>query len=156
MIYGPGLSLESQAPNLRNFDTFGHGTFTAGIIAGHDGALTAPYAAAPASAYRGIAPDARIVSVEVATADGGTDVTQVIAAINWVVQHRNDNGMNIRVLSLSYGTNSTQASTVDPLAYAVEQAWKEGIVVVVSAGARASSSSSRRETPASRRRRRAR
>jgi serine protease AprX len=35
---------------------------------------------------------------------------------------------------LSYGTNSTQASAIDPLSYAVEQAWKAGIVVVVAAG----------------------
>ena len=134
IIYGPDLSLESQAPNLTNLDTFGHGTFMAGLIAGRDATLTVPYAQAPASAYRGMAPDARIVSVKVATADGGTDVSQVIAAIDWVVQHRNDNGMNIRVINLSYGTNSSQYYAVDPLAYAVEQAWDAGIVVVAAAG----------------------
>jgi serine protease AprX len=134
VIYGPDLSLESQAPNLTNLDTYGHGTFMAGLIAGHDDALTVPYAAAPASAYRGMAPDARIVSLKVATADGGADVSQVIAAIDWVVQHRHDNGMNIRVLNLSYGTNSTQWFGVDPLAFAVEQAWDAGIVVVAAAG----------------------
>ena len=134
IIYGPDLSLESQAPALRNLDTFGHGTFMAGLIAGKDDALTAPYASAPATAYRGMAPDARIVSLKVATADGGTDVTQVIAAIDWVVAHKTDNGMNIRVLNLSYGTNSLQGADSDPLSYAVEQAWKKGIVVVVAAG----------------------
>jgi len=134
LVYGPDLSLESQAANLRNLDTFGHGTFMAGLIAGRDTTLTAPYANAPAAVYRGMAPDARIVSLKVATADGGTDVSQVIAAIDWVIQHKNDNGMNIRVLNLSYGTNSTQAYEVDPLAYAVEQAWKKGIVVVAASG----------------------
>jgi serine protease AprX len=58
----------------------------------------------------------------------------VIAAIDWVVQHRHDNGMNIRVLNLSYGTNSTQIYGIDPLAYAVEQAWKAGVVVIAAAG----------------------
>ena len=134
IINGPDLSLESQAPHLRNLDTFGHGTFMAGLIAGKDDALTAPYALAPASAYRGMAPDARIVSLKVATADGGTDVSQVIAAIDWVVAHKNDNGMNIRVLNLSYGTNTKQAAGIDPLSFAVEQAWKKGIVVVAAAG----------------------
>ena len=81
-----------------------------------------------------MAPDARIVSVKVGVADGGTDVSQVIAAIDWVVQHRNDNGLNIRVINLSYGTNSAQDSKIDPLAYAAEQAWKAGIVVVVAGG----------------------
>ena len=125
VINGPDLSLESQNPSLQNLDTNGHGTFMAGLIAGNDG---------QPGGYRGVAPDARIVSLKVGVADGGTDVTQVIAAIDWVVQHRHDNGMNIRVLNLSYGTNSTQAYGIDPLAYAVEQAWKAGIVVVAAAG----------------------
>jgi len=122
VVYGPDLSLESQSPNLRNLDTYGHGTFMAGLIAGKD------------ATYRGMAPDARIVSLKVATADGGTDVTQMIAAIDWVVQHAQDPGLNIRVINISYGTNSAQSSTVDPLAYAAEQAWKHGIVVVAAGG----------------------
>ena len=134
IVNGPDLSLESQNPAFRYLDTNGHGTFMAGLIAGKDSTLSAPYANAPASAYRGMAPDAKIVSVKVGTADGGVDVTQVIAAIDWVVQHRNDNGLNIRVINLSYGTNSLQDSAADPLSYAVEQAWKKGIVVVAAAG----------------------
>jgi serine protease AprX len=59
----------------------------------------------------------------------------VIAAIDWVVEHRNDNTANkIRILELSYGTNGVQASTLDPLAHAVENAWRAGIVVVAAAG----------------------
>jgi serine protease AprX len=134
LVYGPDLSLESQAPNLTELDTYGHGTFMAGLIAGRDAAATAPYDGAPASAYRGVAPNARIVSIKVGTADGGTDVSQVIAAIDWVVQHAHDSGLNIRVLNLAYGTNSTQAYELDPLAFAAEQAWKHGIVVVAAAG----------------------
>ncbi len=134
VVNGPDLSLDSQSPNLTHLDTYGHGTFMAGLIAGHDPTLAAPYATAPASEYRGVAPDARIVSLKVATADGGTDVTQVIAAIDWVVQHQHDNGLNIRIINLSYGTNSRQSAGVDPLAYAAEQAWKHGIIVVTAAG----------------------
>jgi serine protease AprX len=133
VIYGPDLSLESQAPNLMNLDTYGHGTFMAGLIAGRDSNIAPPYVVAP-TAYRGMAPDARIVSVKVGTADGGVDVSQVIAAIDWVVQHKSDKGLNIRVINLAYGTNSTQSADVDPLSYAVEQAWKKGIVVVAAAG----------------------
>ena len=134
IVYGPDLSFESQSPDLTDLDTNGHGTFMAGIIAGKDGALTEPYADAPASAFRGMAPDARIVSLKVGVADGGTDVSQVIAAIDWVVQHKNDGDLNIRVINLSYGTNSAQDATVDPLAFAAERAWKAGIVVVVAGG----------------------
>ncbi len=134
IVYGPDLSLESQADAYRHLDTNGHGTFMAGLIAGRDSGLQQPYASAPASAYRGVAPDARVVSLKVGVADGGVDVSQVIAAIDWVVQHRYDNGMNIRVINLSYGTNSTQDAIFDPLSFAAEQAWKKGIVVVAAGG----------------------
>lgn len=125
IVNGPDLSLESQNPSLQYLDTNGHGTFMAGIIGGNDG---------QPDGYRGVAPDSRILSVKVGDADGGVDVSQVIAAVDWIVQHRHDNGMNIRVINLSYGTDSLQPYTVDPLAYAVEQAWKAGIVVVTAAG----------------------
>jgi serine protease AprX len=58
----------------------------------------------------------------------------VIAAIDWVVQHRNDPGLNIRVINLSYGTSGMQESAIDPLFFAVENAWKKGIVVVAAGG----------------------
>src|SRR3954454_3220945 len=130
VINGPDLSLDSQAPNLRYLDGFGHGTHMAGLIAG----VQDPSAAPGASQYTGVAPGARIVNVKAGAHDGAVDVSQVIAAIDWVVQHRNDNGMNIRVLNLSFGTDSTQSYLVDPLAYAAEVAWRKGIVVVAAGG----------------------
>jgi serine protease AprX len=134
VINGPDLSFESQAPNLAYLDTFGHGTHMAGIIAGRSAAATAGSYVNDTTRFLGMAPDAHIVSVKVADAHGAADVSQVIAAIDWVVQHRSDPGMNIRVLNLSYGTNSRQAYGPDPLGFAVEQAWKAGIVVVAAAG----------------------
>lgn len=74
------------------------------------------------------------MNVRVGAFDGGVDVSQVIAAIDWVVQHRNDNGMNIRVINLAYGTDSSLDYTDDPLSWAVEVAWRKGIVVVAAAG----------------------
>jgi len=134
IVYGPDLSFESQSDAYRNLDTNGHGTFMAGIIAGRGSGAVAGSYAGDSTDFLGVAPDARILSVKVAVADGGVDVSQVIAAIDWVVQHRTDNGMNIRVLNLSYGTDSLQAYQVDPLAFAVEQAWKAGIFVVSATG----------------------
>ena len=133
VTYGPDLSFESQDPATRNIDTFGHGTHMAGVIAGRDpgvkdGDLDKK------EKFVGVAPDADLLSVKVADRDGAVDVTQVIAAIDWVVAHRNDEGMNIRVLNLSYGTDGTQSYLIDPLAHAVENAWRAGIVVVVAAG----------------------
>lgn len=133
VINGPDLSFESQLASTRYLDGYGHGTHMAGIIAGRDAAVSAGNENDD-DYFVGMAPDARIVNMKVATADGGADVSQVIAAIDWVVQHRNDAGLNIRVINLSYGTNSSQPYTLDPLAYAVENAWRKGIVVVAAAG----------------------
>lgn len=125
VIDGPDLSFESQSESLRHLDTFGHGTHLAGIMAGRDDAD---------SQFSGMAPGARIVNVKVADAQGAVDITQVIAAIDWVVEHRHDNDMNIRIITLAYGTDGTQPYQVDPLSHAVERAWNAGIVVVVAAG----------------------
>ena len=133
VVNGPDLSYESQRAGTRYQDGFGHGTHMAGIVAGQDSDLRTGATASPFS-FGGVAPDARILNMKVATGDGGADVTGVIAAIDWVVQHRYDQGMNVRVISLAYGTTSTQGANVDPLARAVENAWKRGIVVVAAAG----------------------
>jgi serine protease AprX len=135
VINGPDLSFESQASNLTDIDTYGHGTHLAGLIAGRDSSIRPGREDEDVdNAFVGAAPGARIVSVKVAASDGATDVSQVIAAIDWVVEHRNTDGLNIRVLNLSFGTDSTQDYRLDPLAYAAEVAWLHGIVVVVSAG----------------------
>jgi serine protease AprX len=133
VVNGPDLSFESQAPNLRNQDTFGHGTHLAGIIAGRDPEATTGNENDPRY-FVGVAPDAHLVNLRVAAANGAVDVSQVIAAIEWAIAHRNDPGVNIRVLNLSFGTDSLQDPMFDPLSYAVEAAWRAGIVVVVSVG----------------------
>jgi serine protease AprX len=133
VVNGPDLSVESQSANLRNLDTFGHGTHMAGIIAGRDPEVGAGQENDPRY-FVGVAPDARLVNLRVAAADGAVDVSQVIAAIDWAITHRNDAGLNIRVINLSFGTDSLQDPALDPLSYAVEAAWRAGIVVVVSVG----------------------
>ncbi len=126
IVHGPDLSFESSSPQAAFLDTFGHGTHMAGIIAGER------------SGHEGIAPGARIVSVKVAGHDGITTVPQVVAAIDWVVEHRNGNGLNIRVLNLSLGQAGIDDHVGDPLSAAVERAWDAGIFVVVAAGNRGS------------------
>ena len=104
-------------------DSYGHGTFMAGIILGNG--------ASSAGAYVGMAPEAQLVSLKVAGRDGSSDVSKVLTAIQWAVANRDRHG--IRVINLSLGTDSTQSWTVDPFNYAVERAWDAGIVVVVAA-----------------------
>jgi serine protease AprX len=131
VVNGPDLSLDSQADNTRHLDGYGHGTHMAGLIAGRDSAVKAGKEK-DAEHFVGMAPDARIVNIKAGSSDGAVDVSQVIAGIDWVVTNRASH--NIRVLNLSYGTDSTQSPQLDPLAHAVENAWRSGIVVVVAAG----------------------
>ncbi len=132
VLVGPDLSFEGGATAVAGLDTFGHGTHLAGIIAGRTPGAD-PLHPRPGDVI-GIAPDARLVSVKIADNTGSVDVSQAIAAIDWVVQHRTSAGMNIRVLNLAYHTSGTQSPLVDPLSKAVENAWKHGIVVVVAVG----------------------
>lgn len=134
LLHGPDVSFEGLVPELAHLDTYGHGTHMAGIIAGRGAGAVAGRYSGDSADFLGMAPDARVVSLKASDAVGATDVSQIIAAVDWVAEHKNDNGLNIRVLSLSFGTDSQQLPQVDPLAHAVERAWKRGIVVVVSAG----------------------
>ncbi|MGH2757157.1 MAG: S8 family serine peptidase [Actinomycetota bacterium] len=105
-------------------DTFGHGTFMAGLVAGNG--------ASSSGKYTGAAPGANLVAIKAAGFDGSTDVSNVLAGIQWAVAFKDT--YNIRVLNLSLGTDSSQDYRLSPLNFAVERAWQAGIVVVVSAG----------------------
>jgi serine protease AprX len=113
-------------PGGNGDDAYGHGTHLAGVMVGNG--------AASGGKWRGVAPGAQLVSLKVAGPDGATDVSVVIAALQWVVTHRAQYG--IKVLNLSFGTDSVQPYAVDPLNAAVERAWAAGITVVVSSGNR--------------------
>ena len=104
-------------------DSYGHGTFVSGIIAGNG--------ASSGGKWKGVAPQAKVLSVKIAGESGASDVSTLLAAIQWVVSYKST--YNIKVLNLSLGTNSTQTYRSDPMNYAVEKAWDAGIVVVVSA-----------------------
>jgi len=105
-------------------DPGGHGSHIAGIVAGN-GTSTA-------GEYVGMAPGANIVDVRVIDADGAGRVSSVVAGIGWAIDHRQQ--YNIRVLNLSFGAPALPSYQADPMAAAIEMAWRRGLVVVVAAG----------------------
>jgi serine protease AprX len=105
-------------------DSYGHGTFVAGLIAGNG--------ASSNGAYTGEAPGAGLVSVKVAGASGQTDLATVIAGVGWTID--NSSTDNISVLNMSLGYLPIESTVIDPLDQAVEKAWESGITVVTSAG----------------------
>jgi serine protease AprX len=123
-VRGPDFSEDAYDPDLRGRDAFGHGSHMAGVIAASD----------PETGYQGIAPGARLVSVKVAGADGVTSLVRVLMALDWVRRNRTSEGLNIRVLNLSFGVDARRSYVREPLAYAAEQLWNRGIAVVAAAG----------------------
>ncbi len=105
-------------------DSYGHGTFVAGLIAG-DGASSG-------GQYSGEAPGANLVSIKVAGADGVTHLGTLISGLQWAVDHKARYG--IKVLNMSLGFQPRTSTVINPLDQAAEAAWNSGIAVVASAG----------------------
>ncbi|MGA9542798.1 MAG: S8 family peptidase, partial [Candidatus Sulfotelmatobacter sp.] len=110
-------------------DQYGHGTHVAGLIAGDGLSSTGP---AYSKTFKGIAPGASIINLRVLDQNGAGTDSEVIAAINQAISLKST--YNIRVINLSLGRAVYETYKLDPLCQAVEQAWKNGIVVVVAAG----------------------
>ena len=105
-------------------DGYGHGTHVAGMVAGNGRSSGGQNA--------GIAPGASIVSLKVLDHTGVGKTSDVIAAIEWVIQHGRHYG--IRVINLSIGHPVVESYRSDPLNLAVQKAVSRGFVVVTSAG----------------------
>lgn len=104
----------------RRTDGHGHGTFLAGLMVGDDG---------PDGAL-GVAPDAHVVDVKVADAQGRTSLDRVLAGLGAVEAMADDLG--IRVVVLALGGPADELA--DPIERALEQLWAAGLVVVVASG----------------------
>jgi serine protease AprX len=105
-------------------DSYGHGTFVAGLIAGNG--------ASSNGQYSGEASGARLVSIKVAGLAGTTHLSTLITGLQWAVDHQAQYG--IRVLNVSLGYQSSQSTVTNPLDQAVQAVWNTGITVVTSAG----------------------
>ncbi len=105
-------------------DGYGHGTFMAGLV-GADGTSSQ-------GTHQGAAPQAGVLDVRVAEADGTTSLSRVLRGLQAVAVRQR--ALNIRVVNLSLNSNSPLPRQQDPLDYALDALWHQGITVVVSAG----------------------
>lgn len=101
-------------------DGLGHGTFSAGIAAG------------AAAGHAGGAPSAGIVELDVLDNQGSGSTSDMIAALDWVQQHKAQ--FKIGVVNISVVASQNSSFMYDPLDKAVEKLWLNGVVVVASAG----------------------
>ncbi len=105
-------------------DGYGHGTHVAGIIAGSG--------LGSSGKYKGPAAGAKILSLQVLDGNGQGSMSDVMAALDWLLQY--GAYFDVRVANLSLGKPISESNTTDPLVLAVEQLWDSGIVVAVAAG----------------------
>ena len=113
------LTLTSLTPNAAG-DGRGHGTFVAGIAAGM------------ISGWGGASPTSKLVSLDVMNDKGKAMTSDVIAAADWIYQHKDEYG--IRVANFSLHAEGESSFLLDPLDKAVERLWLSGVVVVAAAG----------------------
>jgi subtilisin family serine protease len=103
-------------------DMHGHGTHVAGIIGARD----------TAEAAVGVAPGVRLFGVKVLGADGGGDMSAILAGLNYVVACKRADAQRDVVVNMSLGYESGPGATA--VDRATQTVIREGCVVCVAAG----------------------
>lgn len=106
------------------YDDNGHGTHVSGIIAGNGFSSKGK--------YMGVAPKANILGIKALNQDGGGDISDIIAAISYIVDTKDK--YNTKIINLSLGTPANSSCSKDPLCKAVKMAVDAGLIVVTAAG----------------------
>jgi len=109
---------------LSAYDDNGHGSHVAGTIAGNGYDSMGQRS--------GIAPGASLVSLKVLDANGQGSISNILAALNWIVA--NYKTYNIRVVNMSVGAQIRESYWTDPLTLGVKRLTDLGITVVCAAG----------------------
>ena len=105
------------------YDESGHGTHIAGTIGAHNNLY----------GVVGVAPSVRIHSLKVLNARGQTDITTLMAAVDYVTRAKQENPDWPIVVNLSLGVDigTTEYNILDE---AIEASINEGVIYVVAAG----------------------
>jgi subtilisin family serine protease len=120
------VNIDFTGKGIDRNDHYGHGTHVAGLLAGSD---TRDINLEP---YRGIAPNAQLLNLQVLDSKGVGSVSGVLRALDWVLA--NQARYNIRVANLSLGMPAIDSYRNDPLCRSVRKLVDAGIVVVAAAG----------------------
>jgi subtilisin family serine protease len=108
----------------RTDDVYGHGSHVATLALGGN--------SIGLGAYRGVAPDAKIISLRVLNSQGRGTTAGLLAALDWIKTNRVAH--NIRVANLSLGAVAVDSYKYDPLCRAARALVDAGVVVVAAAG----------------------
>ncbi|MGC4031879.1 MAG: S8 family serine peptidase [Tepidisphaeraceae bacterium] len=131
--FGPGFKVVGGHDFVDNdddpMDELGHGTEVAGVIAAK------PASTSTGDQYQGIAPDAKLVALRVDDADFDTPVpdSKIEAALQWVIDHREEFG--ITIVNVSYGQGFYDSPTVSTVYGDEIVALRDaGVTIVASSG----------------------
>ncbi len=128
-VGGADYSRRLAFTNVNPNDDDGHGTLCAGIALGTGADIDSD--GDGEYDYIGVAPGAGLVDVKVMDRLGTSTSTQIIAAMDWCIDHLDD--YKIRVLSASFGS-STPSDGNDAESREVNALTEHGIVVVAAVG----------------------
>src|SRR5262245_38813141 len=122
------------------YDDYGHGTHVATLIAGSGNGSERDVEffengrsrRTKLAVYKGLAPNARIISLKVLDSHGVGYTSSVLRALEFAIANREK--LKIDVVNLSLGHPIYEAPETDRLVRAVEDATRAGLIVVTAAG----------------------
>lgn len=114
----------ASANDSPRVDGFGHGTHVAGLLSGSG--------VESEDVFKGAATGAKVLALQVLDENGQGSMSDVMAALDWLLTY--GEYFDIRIVNLSLGKGISESNQTDPLVIAVENLWDAGMVVVVAAG----------------------
>lgn len=108
----------------RAYDDNGHGTHCAGILAGNGYASKGK--------YKGIAPEANILSIKVLDENGNGNTSDILSTVQWIID--NKEVYKTRIINISLGAIAQYREKRDPLVKAANRAIDNNLIVVAAVG----------------------
>lgn len=106
------------------YDDNGHGTHCAGILASNGYASKGK--------YRGIAPEANILSIKVLDKEGNGKTSDILSAVQWIIDTKEV--YNTKIVNFSLGAVAQYRERKDPLVKAANRAIENNMTVVAAVG----------------------
>lgn len=106
------------------YDDNGHGTHCAGILAGNGYASKGK--------FKGIAPEASILSIKVLDENGNGNTSDILSTVQWIIE--NKEAYKTRIINFSLGAIAQYREKRDPLVKAANRAIDNNLIVVAAVG----------------------
>ncbi|MDW5300057.1 MAG: S8 family peptidase [Sedimentibacter sp.] len=106
------------------YDDNGHGTHCAGILAGNGYSSKGK--------YKGIAPEANILSIKVLDENGNGNTSDILSTVQWIIE--NKEVYKTRIINFSLGAIAQYRERRDPLVKAANRAIDNNLIVIAAVG----------------------